>query len=165
MTIRVAQEADFKEIINIYNSTIASRQVTADLKPVSVTERLDWFKAHQKAQRPMLVYCNADNQVLAWGTFSDYYARAAYDITAEISIYVSEAQRGQKLGQAMLQHMLDIAPSLNIKNVVAVIFGHNAPSLALFEKFGFVHWGLLPRVCELGNIEADIILLGKRLSD
>lgn len=165
MIIRIAQETDFKEIINIYNSTIASRQVTADLKPVSVEERLGWFQAHQKPHRPMFVCCNTDNQIVAWATFSDYYARAAYDITAEISIYVSATQRGQKLGQTMLQHMLDMAPSLNIKNVVAVIFGHNTPSLALFEKFGFAHWGLLPRVCELDNIEADIVLLGKRLSD
>ncbi|WP_237343020.1 GNAT family N-acetyltransferase [Vitreoscilla sp. C1] len=124
---------------------------------------MDWFQAHQKPHRPMLVCCNTDNQILAWGTFSDYYARAAYDITAEISIYVSETQRGQKLGQTMLQYMLDIAPSLNIKNVVAVIFGHNTPSLALFKKFGFAQWGLLPRVCELDDIEADIVLLGKRL--
>ncbi|AUZ06308.1 putative acyl-CoA N-acyltransferase [Vitreoscilla sp. C1] len=41
MLIRIAQEADLKEIINIYNSTIASRKVTADLKPVTVEERLD----------------------------------------------------------------------------------------------------------------------------
>lgn len=163
MNIRLARHDDRPSIVTIYNSTVASRQVTADLQPVSVNERLTWFDAHQQAHRPMVVMCDEQDEVMAWATFSDYYARAAYNITAEISIYVAENQRGKKLGQHMLEHMLDLAPSLNIKNVIAVIFAHNTPSVALFEKYGFSLWGTLPRVCELDEQEADIVLLGKRL--
>ena len=165
MPIRHAKTDDLAAIIAIYNSTIPSRQVTADLQPVSVDERQTWFDAHQRAHRPMVVYCDDQDRVLAWATFSDYYNRAAYDISAEISIYVDEQQRGKKLGQTLLDYMLDSAPGLGIKNVIAVIFAHNTPSIALFEKYGFSLWGTLPRVCELDEMEADIVLLGKRLPE
>ena len=47
-TLSLAQREDLPEIVAIYNSTIASRQVTADLQPVSVAEREAWFVAHQR---------------------------------------------------------------------------------------------------------------------
>ena len=54
-TLSLAQCEDLPEIVAIYNSTIASRQVTADLQPVSVTEREAWFVAHQRENRPLYV--------------------------------------------------------------------------------------------------------------
>ena len=71
MPIRQARAADLPAIVAIYNSTVAGRQVTADLHPVSVDERQTWFDAHQKPHRPMMVLCDAADQVLAWATFSD----------------------------------------------------------------------------------------------
>ena len=164
MPIRQARVADLPAIVAIYNSTVAGRQVTADLHPVSVDERQTWFDAHQKPHRPMMVLCDAADQVLAWATFSDYYARAAYDISAEISIYVDENQRGKRLGQTLLDEMMTLAPSLGIRNVIAVIFAHNEPSVRMFEKNGFSLWGTLPNVCELDEDEVSVVLLGKRLS-
>ncbi len=83
-------------IVEIYNSTVASRQSTADLKPVSVAERQAWVDAHTGA-RPLYVLGNADGEVLAWGCFSDYYARPAYHISVEISVYCAPryARRGR----------------------------------------------------------------------
>ena len=164
MPIRQARAADLPAIVAIYNSTVAGRQVTADLHPVSVDERQTWFDAHQKPHRPMMVLCDAADQVLAWATFSDYYARAAYDISAEISIYVDENQRGKRLGQTLLDEMMTLAPSLGIRNVIAVIFAHNTPSVHMFERNGFSLWGTLPNVCELDEDEVSVVLLGKRLS-
>ena len=163
MPIRLASANDLPAIVAIYNSTVAGRQVTADLQPVSVDDRLTWFDAHQKPHRPMRVLCDDQDRVLAWATFSDYYARAAYDISAEISIYVDENQRGKRLGQTLLDDMLALAPTLGIRNVIAVIFAHNQPSVKMFEKNGFSLWGMLPNVCELDENEVSVVLLGKRL--
>ena len=66
MPIRQARAADLPTIVAIYNSTVAGRQVTADLHPVSVDERQTWFDSHQKPHRPMMVLCDAVDQVLAW---------------------------------------------------------------------------------------------------
>ena len=46
---------------------------------------------------------------------------------------------------------------------MAFVFGHNAPSLRLFERAGFARWGHLPRVARLDGIERDLLILGRRV--
>lgn len=43
---RTAKREDLKQIVEIYNSTIPSRQVTADTDPVSIESRIAWFEEH-----------------------------------------------------------------------------------------------------------------------
>ncbi|EGZ43922.1 GNAT family N-acetyltransferase [Neisseria wadsworthii] len=161
-TMMLAEQSDLPEIVEIYNSTIAGRQSTADLIPVSTQERQAWFDAH-KGQRPLYVMKNETGEVLAWGSFSDYYPRPAYHISAEISIYVRQDMRGIGVGKDLLRYMLEKAPSLGMENVLAVIFGHNHASIRLFESFGFKEWGRLPEVCDLDGKRADVVILGKRI--
>ena len=163
-TITPATQQDLPQIVEIYNSTVASRQSTADLAPVSVADRRPWFDAHS-GKRPLYVMKNEACEVVAWGSFSDYYPRHAYHISAEISIYVRQDLRGVGMGKDLLRYMLEKAPSLGIKNILAVIFGHNHASIRLFESFGFAEWGRLPQVCELDGKPADIVILGKAVKD
>lgn len=159
-----ATAADLPEIVAIYNSTVASRQSTADLEPVSVASRQAWFDTHQQPNRPIFVLkAKGLDEVLAWGSFSDYYPRAAYHITAEISLYVRHDMRGTGCGKDLLAYMLMQAPKLSIQTVIGVIFAHNFASLNLFGKFGFEQWGLLPQVCNLDGKLADVVLLGKKI--
>ena len=55
-------------------------------------------------------------------------------------------------------------PQVQVHTVLGFIFGHNKPSLALFEKFGFETWAHLPRVANLDGVERDLIILGKRVA-
>lgn len=73
--------------------------------------------------------------------------------------------RGAGVGKILLRHMLERAPSLGIRNVIALVFGHNYPSLNLFHRFGFEEWGRLPQVCDLDTMLADVVILGKRIVD
>ncbi|WP_019637981.1 GNAT family N-acetyltransferase [Paenibacillus fonticola] len=56
-TYRIEHAAinDLQEIVDIYNETIESRMVTADLKPVTVESRLKWFAEHTLDRRPLWV--------------------------------------------------------------------------------------------------------------
>jgi L-amino acid N-acyltransferase YncA len=155
---------DLPAIVAIYNSTVAGRQVTADLEPVTVESRVEWFRAHGPQARPLWVVEEA-GRVIAWLSFSDFYGRPAYSRTAEVSIYLDESARGKGLGKKLLAAALDVAPNLAIDTVLGFIFGHNAPSLALFGHFGFGEWGRLPRVAVLDGVERDLVILGRRLTD
>src|SRR5690606_27619722 len=52
---REANYADLNRIVEIYNTTIASRMVTADLEPVSVESRNNWFYEHNAKHRPLWI--------------------------------------------------------------------------------------------------------------
>ena len=152
-TITLAKTEDLPDIVEIYNSTIEARQSTADLSPVSIETRKPWFEAHS-GKRPLYVLKNHSGEL----------PRHAFHISAEISIYVRHNMRGVGVGKILLRNMLERAPSLGIKNVLAVIFGHNHPSLHLFHSFGFQEWGRLPAVCDLETFEADVVILGKQIT-
>jgi L-amino acid N-acyltransferase YncA len=153
---------DLPGIVAIYNSTVPSRLVTADLEPVTVESRLAWFHAHGPKARPLWVV-EEDGAVIAWLSFSDFYGRPAYLRTAEVSIYLAESARGRGLGKQLLQVALERAPALGIDTLLGFIFGHNEPSLRLFQRFEFQTWGSLPRVAVLDGVERDLLILGRRL--
>ncbi|MDE1184340.1 GNAT family N-acetyltransferase [Paraburkholderia sp.] len=162
LTYRDATLDDLPAIVAIYNSTVSSRQVTADLEPVTVESRLAWFHAHGPNKRPLWVI-EEGGEIVAWLSFSDFYGRPAYLRTAEVSIYLHENARGKGLGKQLLKASLDVAPGLGIDTVLGFVFGHNEPSLRLFRGFGFDVWGTLPRVAVLDGVERDLVILGLRL--
>lgn len=161
---RDATPDDLPEIVAIYNSTVPSRQVTADLEPVSIESRRAWFDAHGADKRPLWVV-EDEGHIIGWLSFSDFYGRPAYQRTAEVSIYLHEAARGKGLGKKLLAASLEAAPKLGIDTVLGFVFGHNEPSVRLFKSFGFTAWGTLPRVAVLDGVERDLVILGKRLDE
>ena len=162
LNYRIAQIDDLARIVEIYNETIPSHQVTADTERVSVESREPWFHAHTPSKHPLWV-TETDGRIVAWLSFSSFYGRPAYDRTAELSIYVTASDRRRGLGDYLLMEALAAAPALNLKNLLGFIFGHNEPSLALFERHGFSRWGILPSVAELGGVARDLVIVGRRI--
>ena len=160
--LRAARHADLEAVVAIYNATIASRQVTADTEPVSVASRERWFAEHSAQKYPLWVL-ERDGGIVAWLSFSAFYGRPAYQHTAEVSIYVHEAARRQGIATQLLLQALSAAPALRIDTLLGFIFGHNAPSLALFARHGFENWAHLPRVAVLDGVERDLIIVGRRV--
>jgi L-amino acid N-acyltransferase YncA len=166
---RTATLDDLPTIVAIYNSTVASREVTADTEPVSVESRLGWFHEHTPERRPLWVIERSDDTsaepaILGWMSYSNFYGRPAYSGTAEVSIYIAESARGKGIGRYALQQAIDFAPQISVHTLLGFIFGHNQPSLGLFSKFGFETWANLPKVANLDGIERDLIILGKRVA-
>ena len=161
---RLAVQQDLPAIVAIYNSTVASREVTADTEPVTVASRQAWFDHHSPARRPLWVVQDEQAAILGWLSYSDFYGRPAYAGTAEISIYVQEEARGKGVGRYLLQQAIAWAPSLAVHTLLGFIFGHNRASLGLFETFGFERWAHMPRVANLDGCERDLVILGKRVA-
>ncbi len=164
LSLRDATAADLPAIVGIYNSTIPGRMVTADLEPVTVESRRPWLAAHQHPSRPIWVLEEPAGGVCAWLSFDSFYPRAAYDGTAMIALYVSPAHRRLGLGRHLLQAALTRAPGLGLHTLLGYIFGHNEPSLRLFEAHGFSRWAHLPRVAVLDGVERDLVIVGRRVA-
>jgi len=161
--MRLAREKDLPRIVAIYNSTVPTRQSTADIGPVSIDQRREWFRQHTPGERPLLVE-EQDGRVAAWISFESFYGRAAYRHTAEISLYLAPECRGRGMGRKMLAEAIAMAPRLSIKTLLAFIFCHNEPSLRLFRAMGFEQWGRLPDVAEMDGRPYSLAIYGKCLT-
>lgn len=160
--IRDAVLGDLPSIVEIYNSTVPGRMVTADTEPVTVDSRKKWFEEHSPEHRPLWVALH-NGRICGWLSFQSFYGRPAYNATAELSIYIDENYRKMGIGKLLMDKAFSTAPGLGVKTLLGFIFGHNMPSLSLFYGFGFSTWGLLPKVAELDGREVDLLILGKRL--
>jgi phosphinothricin acetyltransferase len=159
----IAQSSDLKKIVSTYNSTIASRLVTADLVEVTVESKTEWFNSHSPEKRPLwLIY--HDKKYVGWMSFTSFYGRPAYDGTVEVSIYLENEFRGKGIGKICLQKAFEVSKGLNIKTLLGFIFDHNEPSLNLFYKMGFEKWAHLPKIANMIDDERGLIIMGKRLN-
>src|SRR5438128_9742326 len=160
MIIRDAGDADLPAIIDIYNAAIATRMATAQLDPVTLEERRDWLKEHSPDRHPFWVL-ETDGRLAGWLSLKPFAPRCAYRGTAEISVYVDEKFRRRGVARRLLEEAIARSPSLGITAIVGLIFGHNAPSLKLFEQMGFERWAFLPGVAQLDGVERDLVLMGQ----
>jgi phosphinothricin acetyltransferase len=162
--IRDAKPEDLAAIVAIYNASIPGRMATADLQPVEVDQRQEWYRTHSPDRRPLWVL-EREGEVAGWASLQSFYGRPAYDATAEVSVYVAPRHQRQGVAHRLLSEVMKRAPGLGLQTLLAYVFGHNAPSLALFERHGFQRWGHLPRVARLDGVERDVVILGLRLSE
>ena len=160
MIIRDAVETDLPAIVEIYNATVPTRMVTAELEPTTVEARLPWFREHSAERYPFWVV-ESEGCVIGWLDFKKFQPRCAYRGTAEISVYVDEKSRRRGVGQRLLENAIARAPSLGITALVGLIFGHNEPSLKLFGRLGFERWGFFPAVAQLDGVDRDLVVMGR----
>jgi L-amino acid N-acyltransferase YncA len=161
--LRDATPADLDAIVAIYNQTIPSRIATADLDPVHPEQRAAWLADHRPDHHPIWV-AEHDGAIAGWLSIGQFRDRVAYDATAEVSVYVDAGRRRAGIGAMLLDEAVRRAPQLGLEVLVGLIFAHNQPSLALFERAGFARWGLLPGVCRLDDRVADVVIAGRATS-
>jgi len=162
MPIRHASLADLPAVVAIYNESIPGRMATADLEPVTVAEREEWFRAFDPQSRPLWIF-ESGGKPVGWLGLRSFYGRPAYHRTVESAVYVTPDHQREGVARKLLSHALDECPRLGVSNVLAFVLAHNMPSVTLFEAHGFGRWGLLPRICEMDGVERDVLILGRRL--
>ncbi len=162
MLIRDATESDLPAIVDIFNAAVPTRISTAQLQPVSVEERLPWFRQHSPDWHPFWV-AEIDGNIAGWLSFQSFYSRCAYQGTAEVSVYVHDDFRRRGVARALLEQAIARSLSLGIDVIMGMILGHNEPSLQLFASLGFQCWGTLPGVARLEDTERDLVIMGLRV--
>jgi L-amino acid N-acyltransferase YncA len=160
--LRDAAEMDLPAIVEIHNTAIASRISTAQLEPVTVDGRREWFRAHSPAQYPIWV-AELDGAIAGWLSFREFLPRCAYRGTVEISVYVSEKFRRRGVGRKLLQQAIARGPQLGMHSLVGLLFSHNEPSIALFRAAGSERWGFLPDVARVDQTPRDLTIFGRHV--
>jgi len=163
--IRPATHNDLESINTIYNLAIPSGFSTADTEPITMRERVKWFKKHIPDRYPVFV-ADVDQKVVGWICLSPYReGRKALRYTVEITYYIHPDYQQKGIGSALMDFMIKKAPEYQAKTLVAMLLEQNTGSISLLEKFGFQKWGLLPGAADFGGREDGHLYYGLRIRD
>ena len=158
MEIFDAVEADIPAITEIYNDVILTSTAIFNDAPVSVEDRMRWWKARVEQGYPVLV-ARAEGGVAGFATFGDFRPWPGYRFTVEGTIHIASTARRNGVGGALMDALLDRARVAGKHVMVAGVDSANAASLQFLERSGFERVGHLREVGHKFGRFLDLIFL------
>ncbi|HEM6238366.1 TPA: N-acetyltransferase [Streptococcus suis] len=161
INIRSAQKEDAAGLVAIYAPYVEDTSITFETEVPTVA---DFASRIEKTLEkfPYLV-AEKEGQVVGYAYASTYYARAAYDWTVELSVYVSKLARGKGIGSLLYDAIEEDLKVRGFKNFLACIALPNPASLALHKKRGYEQVAHFKNVGYKFDTWHDIVWLQKSL--
>nr|WP_256836127.1 GNAT family N-acetyltransferase [Pseudomonas oleovorans] len=145
-SIQDAGEADLPGILAIYNDAVQHTTAIWNETLVDLANRRAWLAEHTAAGFPVLVAHDGAGEVVGYASYGIWRTIEGFRQTVEHSVYVRADQRGQGLGPALMQALIERARAANLHVMVAAIESQNAASIRLHQRLGFVTTGQMPQV-------------------
>lgn len=161
--IREATDADLPSIVEIVNLAIASSPYVWTEIPTTIEVRRAWLDEHRRANYPVLVAHDPEDEssVLGWSSLSPFRPRDGYRFTAEVSIYVHPRAQRRGVATQLVATLETIAQERRLHTLVAVIDAEHAASVSLFQRFGYIERGRLPEAGRKFDAWRDEVFLVK----
>lgn len=162
--VRLAERSDVEGIFAIYDREVLEGTATAATVCFTEAEREAWFERHPPDRHPLVVAVEGDGAVVAWAGLAPWSPRAAYDRTAENSVYVRRDRHRRGLGRLVLGELLAVTLRRTpIRVVIARPTDSNTASIALHAGLGYETVGVLRGVMEKFGRLHDVRIMSKRL--
>jgi L-amino acid N-acyltransferase YncA len=159
ITIRPANPEDVPAITEIYNDAILNTNATFDTEPKTEVDRLNWLQQHDE-MHPVIV-AEYNDEIVGWASLSRWSERAAYDTTAEVSLYVHKNARNKGIGKKLLEVLTLEGGRVGLHSLIARITEGNEKSFYLHELFGFETVGTLKEIGKKFGQYLDVRILQK----
>jgi L-amino acid N-acyltransferase YncA len=156
---RLATEDDLGSIMDIYNEAILFTTATFDTEIKDLKDRLRWFR-NRDENFPVIVALY-QGKIAGYAALNKWSDRKAYDITAEISVYVHSLYRGKGIGKLLIQTIIAIGEQTRLKTIIARITEGNDHSIYLHERNGFQLIGTLRKVGQKFGKLLDVTMMQK----
>ena len=117
--IRVAAVEDAEKILEVYRPYVEKTAISFEYCVPSLEEFRDRIKNTLKKYPYLVAEQNGD--ILGYAYTSAFVGRAAYDWSAEMTIYLKENKRKMGLGKKLYHVMEEISKAQNITNLNACI--------------------------------------------
>jgi L-amino acid N-acyltransferase YncA len=148
--------SDWEQVRAIYVEGLRSGHSTFETEAPS-WER--WDEAHLAFARLVM---REGETVLGWAALSPVSKRRVYRGVAELTVYVAEAARGQGIGRALLEALIEESEANGIWTLQASIFPENTASVELHRRCGFREVGRRERIAMLHGVWRDTLLFERR---
>jgi phosphinothricin acetyltransferase len=156
ITFRPIAAEDWVKVAAIYKQGIDTGNATFQQE---IPDWTDWDKAHLKTCR--ILACT-ENGIAGWAALSPVSSRCVYAGVAEVSVYVSTAHQGKKIGTALLGKLITDSENEGIWTLQAGIFPENTASLQLHDRMGFRQVGYREKIGKMDNTWRNTVLLERR---
>jgi phosphinothricin acetyltransferase len=103
-----------------------------------------------------------NNNIVGWAALSPVSSRCIYGGVAEISVYVANGFRGNKIGEKLLQELIRASERNGLWTIQSGVFPENTASIELHKKVGFRVIGYREKVGVLDGKWKDNILMERR---
>jgi phosphinothricin acetyltransferase len=135
----MASAADAELIAAIYAPYVRDTAISFEIDPPSAAE-MEQRVAALTTTYPWLV-CAANGAVVGYAYASRHRERAAYQWSADVSVYIRADQHRRGIGRALYTALLRIVTAQGFCNAYAGITLPNASSVGLHEALGFTPVG------------------------
>jgi L-amino acid N-acyltransferase len=162
INIRKAHLEDIYSIRNIYNEAVLNTTATFDTEEKSEENRIDWF-LNRDENFPVIVV-ELNEKIVGYASLNRWSDKKAYDITAEISIYIEPDSRGKGIGKKLIEVIVKVAvEDTNLHSLIARITEGNEHSIHLHELNGFEKVGVMKQAGRKFGKLLDVTFMQKML--
>ena len=163
LTIRPSRDDDIAAIAAIYAHHVLNGTGTFETDPPSADDMATRRADVLSKQLPYLV-AERDGQIVGFAYCNWFKPRPAYRFSAEDSIYLADAARGQGVGSQLLAALSQAAEDAGVRKLIAVIGDSaNAGSIGVHRAQGFAHVGVLKDCGWKFGQWRDVVLMEKSL--
>lgn len=157
-TVENMKKEDFDEMMRIYEEGIKTGISTFQTEAPTFEE---WDNGHIKECR---MVARSKEDILGWVALSKIFSREVYNGFLEVSIYIDEKYRGNGVGQALLNSVVEESEKHGFWALESLIIKENTGSIALHEKCGFRKVGYWEKAGKMphNNFWYDVVVMERR---
>jgi phosphinothricin acetyltransferase len=163
LILRPSRDEDVAAIAAIYAHHVLTGTGTFETEAPSEAD-MAARRADVLAKGLPYLVAERDGQVLGFAYCNWFKPRPAYRFSAEDSIYLAEAARGQGVGSQLLTALSQAAEAVGVRKLIAVIGDSaNAGSIGVHRAQGFTQVGVLKDCGWKFGRWLDVVLMEKSL--
>ncbi|TYP73757.1 GNAT family N-acetyltransferase [Paenibacillus methanolicus] len=155
------EEQYLDQVRQTYNYYVANTTVSFDLELCSREGMRQLIEPVSPLYRSFVIVW--DGQYAGYVLMTQHKKKAAFQVTAEITIYLDPAYTGRGIGKAAVPFLEQLARESGIHSLVAAICSENEGSLKLFGKHGYIPCAHYREVAYKFDRWLDLICLQKIL--
>lgn len=156
ITIENLTKEYWNDVSNIYMQGILTKNATFE------KDCPDW-DYWDKNHRPDCRLIEKQNgKTIGWAALSNISGRCVYSGVAEVSIYIDSQNRGQGVGQKLMERLITESEKAQIWTLQAGVFPENKSSISLHVRNGFRIIGVREKIGKMDENWRDVVLLERR---
>ena len=159
--LRTISGTDLPYVKKVYDYYILNSTATFHLEPITIDELKTFLPIGNEKYPSFIIYYN--DEACGYCYFNRFRPRAAYDRTAEVTVYLQHDFQGKGIGTTVIKILEEKA----IKNGICVFIGgitaENSVSIKTFERLGYKKCAHYKQVGEKFGRILDVVFYQKFL--